>query len=164
MKQKIQWLNAIWDAETICTPQGVPYAHQLYGYPVAPGSSRLNNWVPLQPILTLSLVEIEDSKSALETDPSVSLNVTLTPADPSQTVQVTYATVEGSALADVHYVPTSGVLTFPPNETLQVITIPLVGSNIDDPVEFTVVLSNPQSANLGNAIATIVINPDAGSG
>jgi hypothetical protein len=30
-KQRITWLNAIWEAEMICTPQGVPYVHQLYG-------------------------------------------------------------------------------------------------------------------------------------
>lgn len=163
MKQKILWLNAVWDAEPICTPQGVPYAHQLYGYPVAPGSSRLNNWVPLQPVLNLSTLEIEPTASVLESSSEVTLNVTLTPAEPNFTVQVNYTTTNGTALSGIHYTTTSGTLTFPPGTTTLPITVPLLTFNISEAVEFFLNLSAPLNANLGNATATITINPDAGS-
>jgi hypothetical protein len=163
MRQKILWLNAIWDAEPICTPAGVPYAHQIYGFPVAPGSARLNNWVPLQPVLNLSTLDIEPSASTLESVSEVTVNVTLDPAEPNFTVQVNYATANGTALAGTHYTTTSGILTFPPGTITLPITVPLLNFNISETVEFFVNLSAPLNANLGNATATITINPDAGS-
>lgn len=163
MKNKIVWLNAVWDAEVICTPNGVPYAHQLYGFPVAPGSSRLNNWVPLQPVLNLSTLAIEPSASVLESVSEVTVNVTLDPVEPNFTVQVSYTTANGTALAGTHYTTTIGILTFPPGTITLPITIPLLTFDISEAVEFFVNLSAPLNANLGNATATVAINPDAGS-
>jgi Calx-beta domain. len=162
-KQRITWLNAIWEAEMICTPQGVPYVHQLYGYPVAPGTSRLNVWVPLQPILDYSTVALEEARSVNERAKSVTVNVTLSPADPNQTVEISWATADDTAIAGTHYTAASGTLTFSPGETLKTITIELLGVNIASFVQFQIVLTNPVNANLGNAVAIVTIIPDLGS-
>jgi Calx-beta domain. len=117
----------------------------------------------LQPILDYSTVAIEEARSVNEGAESVTVQVTLNPADPNQTVEISWATDDDTAIAGTHYTAASGTLTFSPGETLKTITIQLLGVNIESFVQFKIVLSNPVNANLGNATATITIIPDLGS-
>ena len=78
-----------------------------------------------------------------------------------QTVRVDFATSDGTASgsgAAADYQGDSGTLVFAPGETLQMVTIPVVGDRVGEADEtFTLTLSNPQFATLldGNAEATI---------
>ncbi|QLE55646.1 pre-peptidase C-terminal domain-containing protein [Nostoc sp. TCL26-01] len=83
--------------------------------------------------------------------------VTLSAAS-SQPITVQYTTVNGSAIANSDFTPLTNTLTFAANQTSQTITIALLNDNLNEPNEtFTINLSNPTNATLGDgqAIATI---------
>jgi CSLREA domain-containing protein len=77
-----------------------------------------------------------------------------------KTVTVQYATADGTATAGSDYTATSGTLTFSPGEALtQTISVPVIVDWLcEDDETFTVTLSNPLNANLGDdqGIGTIV--------
>ncbi|HON07741.1 MAG TPA: Calx-beta domain-containing protein, partial [Verrucomicrobiota bacterium] len=78
-------------------------------------------------------------------------------------VSVNYSTIDGSAIANVHYIPTSGVLNFAPGEVSKTFNVKVIDNDSQDGDRiFNVVLSNPQGgATLGavsNAEIVIVDN------
>ena len=59
-------------------------------------------------------------------------------------VTVTYSTVDGTAVADADFTPTSGTLTFNPNQTTKTIRVPILRDTVHEPSEtFTVELDDP---------------------
>lgn len=158
----VSWKGATWQGSVICTPKGVPYAYQIYGWATQPGTSREDHWVPYSPA-DLSILSIESARSVLDTVGTINLQVTLNPEDPSRTVGVDFATANGTAIAGLDFTAASGNLVFLPTQTTRQIPITILNRSRSTPSAFTVVLSNPTNAQLGNAIATITILPDAGS-
>ncbi len=87
--------------------------------------------------------------------------VTLTPAS-ENVVTVNFSTADGSATAPSDYTAIlNGQLTFQPGEVSRPIVIDINGDTVVEPDEtFTVNLSNPSGAVLGNAQATITLLND----
>src|SRR5262249_23435750 len=77
---------------------------------------------------------------------------------------VSFTTADATAVAPGDYTPTSGVLTFGPGTTTQLITVPVIGDALSEPTEtFTVNLSWPTNARLaaGQGIGTTLDNDGA---
>jgi hypothetical protein len=73
-------------------------------------------------------------------------------------VTVAYTTTNGSAIAGTDYTTTSGTLTFPPGETAQNITVPIIDRSGSAPTRsFSVTLSSPTNASIayGTGVVTI---------
>ena len=86
--------------------------------------------------------------------------VMLLPA-PVARVTVDYATSDGTATAGADYTATSGTLTFGVGEEHKTISVPVTDDDFEDGGEtFTLTLSNPVNAFLGDAIATGTITND----
>ena len=86
--------------------------------------------------------------------------VTLVPAS-NHVVTVTYSTVDGTAVADADFTPTSGTLTFNPNQTTKTIRVPILRDTVHEPSEtFTVELSNPGGSTLADPIGVGTIRAD----
>ncbi|MEM7355854.1 MAG: Calx-beta domain-containing protein, partial [Acidobacteriota bacterium] len=81
---------------------------------------------------------------------------------PDQGVQVDFATADGTAtVEDNDYQATSGTVSFPPGTTTRTVTIPVVGDlRVEDDETFSVQLSNPQGAMLGDGQAIVTIEND----
>lgn len=88
-------------------------------------------------------------------------DVTLSPAASSE-VTVDYATVNGTAVAPNDFTAAIGTLTFNTGESSKQITIPIVTDAIDEgnSEAFTVQLSNPVGASIGDASATATLTDD----
>ncbi len=79
----------------------------------------------------------------------------------SKTVTVQYTTVDGSALAGSDYIATNGTLTFAPGTTSQLITVAILGDEIDEDDEtFSVNLAAPVNATLGTSSVNATILDD----
>jgi TolB protein len=136
------------------------------GYSFSPSSTNiasLNSNTRANFAATLNTVQFYTDSvnvAALETDGKVTLTIvrlgTLT-----QTVKVDYSTSDGTASQRSDYTATSGTLTFGPQEQAKTIVIPF---NDDSYVEgdetFTVILSNPSGALLGDASVCVVTIQD----
>ena len=86
--------------------------------------------------------------------------VTLVPAS-NHVVTVTYSTVDGTAVADADFTPTSGTLTFNPNQTTKTIRVPILRDTVHEQSEtFTVELSNPGGSTLADPIGVGTIRAD----
>jgi chitinase len=73
-------------------------------------------------------------------------------------VTVNYATANGSAKAGTDYTATSGTLTFPPGETTQNITVPILDPAASEPTRnFSVTLSSPSNATIATGTGTVTI-------
>jgi Calx-beta domain len=73
-------------------------------------------------------------------------------------VTVSYATHNGSAIAGTDYTTTKGTLTFPPGETTQNITVPIIDRSGSAPTRtFTVSLSSPTNATITVGTGTVTI-------
>ncbi|MCP4658557.1 MAG: DUF11 domain-containing protein, partial [bacterium] len=78
-------------------------------------------------------------------------------------VTVDFATADGSALAGADYDAASGSVTLPAGSLLAEVRIPLVGDDLEEPVEtFDLVLSNPVGGILLDAEATATVIDDDG--
>ncbi|MEN7342023.1 MAG: PQQ-dependent sugar dehydrogenase [Pseudomonadota bacterium] len=74
---------------------------------------------------------------------------------------VDYATAPGTATAIDDYIEASGTLNIPGGTTSVTIDVEILGDSDNEGDEtFTVTLSNPQSATLGQAVATVTIRDD----
>jgi hypothetical protein len=77
------------------------------------------------------------------------------------TATVSYETIDGTAVGGVDYTPISGTLTFTPGLTSQSLAIPILDNTLDEPDrQFTLALSAPAFALLGQSSATITIADD----
>lgn len=73
-------------------------------------------------------------------------------------VAVDFTTADDSAIAPDDYTTSSGTLNFAPGETTATISVPLVDDDANEGEEsFSIVLSTPVNANLGNDTATVTI-------
>ena len=89
---------------------------------------------------------------------TATFTVTLAQAS-AQPVTVNYATANGTALANTNYLPTNGTLTFAPGQTSEMISVPILGATVPEPIEtFTVNLSSPVNSTImtGTATGTII--------
>ena len=147
--------NAACDANGICTAAGtplteVPRARTIPG----PGDSSGSN---------LSELSMNDTEASEEDDATIDFVVRLDPAS-TETVTVDYATSDGTATAGSDYTATSGTLTFQAGDTTQTVSVATTDDSVDEEDEtFTLTLSSPANATLGDATATgtIVDNDDA---
>jgi chitinase len=79
-------------------------------------------------------------------------------ATSNSTVTVHYATKDNTAVAGTDYTAESGTLTFGPGQTVQNITVPILGRAGAAPTRnFTVTLSSPLNATLVQKTATVTI-------
>jgi hypothetical protein len=105
------------------------------------------------------VVSIADAAAA-EGAPNASFVVSLT-APASGTVTVAYATSSGTAAAGADYITASGQVAFPAGQTAQNVTVALVPDALDEDDEtFTVSLSSPSGATIGDGVATGTIQDD----
>lgn len=76
-------------------------------------------------------------------------------APSTQTVTVQYATSNGTATAGLDYIGVAGTVTFAPGETQKIITVPVKSdSSVENNETFTIVLSNPSGATIGDGSGT----------
>ena len=85
---------------------------------------------------------------------TVDFKVMLLPA-PVRRASVDYETSDGTATAGADYTATSGTLIFEVGEIHKRISVPVIDDDVEDNGEtFTLTLSNPINAFLGDATAT----------
>ncbi|PEG40595.1 chitinase [Mycolicibacterium duvalii] len=85
---------------------------------------------------------------------------------PTETVTVRYVTSDGTAAAGSDYVATSGVLTFAPGVTMQLLHVDVIGDTATEAAEtFTVTLTEPTGVTLADAVAIgTIVDDDAVAG
>ena len=104
--------------------------------------------MPALSIMDASVAEGDSGTTVME------FRVTLTPSSNEQ-VTVSYATSDGTATAGTDYTAASGTLTFASGTTMQTVNVSTIGDTVDERNEtFTVTLSSPVGATLGDAEAT----------
>jgi arylsulfatase A-like enzyme len=104
---------------------------------------------PATPALSIDDVEVVEGDGL---DVSAVFAVSLTPTA-SEPVAVSYETADGSATAPDDYAAASGTLVFDPGEGSKTIAILIVGDDLVEGLEsFTVVLSNPSGAPIGDGV------------
>ncbi|WP_420633094.1 Calx-beta domain-containing protein [Candidatus Palauibacter sp.] len=105
---------------------------------------------------SLPTVSVSDA-SATEGD-AVAFTVSLS-ATSSRQVTVDYATSDGTATSGTDFTAHSGTLTFATNETSKTVSVATTDDSVDEENEtFTLALSSPANATLGDATATGTIN------
>ena len=109
-------------------------------------------------------ISISDATAAEGDTGTKQFLFTVTLSNPSQqTVTVKYATQDGTAVANGDYTSTSGTLTFAPNQTVQVITVNVVGDLLNEENEtFSVVLSTPSDSSIADGTGTGTIQDETG--
>jgi aryl-phospho-beta-D-glucosidase BglC (GH1 family) len=90
----------------------------------------------------------------------VDVTVTLS-AKSIGTVTIAYATKDGTAKAGVNYISAAGKLTFAPGVTSQTVAVKLTGSAVTSNEAFSLVLSSPTGATLGQSTATVTLDASA---
>ena len=113
--------------------------------------------VDWRPVLSVADAEAREAAGA-----AVEFTVTLS-RTAQHAVTVHYATSDGTATAGEDYTATVGTLTFPPGVTTRTVAVSLIDDAIDEGREtFTLTLSNPDGARIGDGEATgTIINSDA---
>ncbi len=109
-----------------------------------------------------AMLTVEDlAVDEQHTNRTINLPVTLTTIA-SVPVTVDWTTMNGTALAEQDYTAVSGSLLFAVGETLKIISIPILGDDIEETDErFQVVLSNAAGAPIARDTATVtLINDD----
>ena len=128
----------------ICTGDGRPLSHSLSATVAGPAG--------------IPAVSVSDA-SAAEGD-AVAFTVSLSAAS-SRQVTVDYATSDGTATSGTDFTAESGTLTFAANETSKTVSVATTDDSVDEEDEtFTLTLSSPANATLGDATATGTINDD----
>jgi hypothetical protein len=108
-----------------------------------------------------TVFDITASVIAYESQLKAVLTVTLS-RKLTSTATINFATADGKgksgATSPADYTAVSGKLTFPAGTQTQTITVAIKNDNISEPNEtFTVVLSKPVNAAIGNATGTVTI-------
>ena len=107
---------------------------------------------------TLPKLLIADA--AVEEGETAQLAVTLD-KESREVVTVSYRTVDGTAVVGVDYAGTRGTLSFKPRQRRQVIRVRTREDTLEEPNErFTVELSSPTGATLGDGTARVTIRDD----
>ena len=99
---------------------------------------------------TLSVADAEATEGN-----DVTFTVTLAPAA-AENVTVNWATTDDSATSPADFTAASDTLTFMPGETTATVAVATIEDTLDEPDEetFTLTLSSPSNATLGEATAT----------
>ena len=83
----------------------------------------------------------------------------------SNNVVISYQTANGSATAGSDYTARSGTVVFRPGDTIKTRTVMTVQDSLSESIEtFTMTLSNPVNATLGQSVGTATINDDDAGG
>ncbi|WP_420635722.1 Calx-beta domain-containing protein [Candidatus Palauibacter sp.] len=128
--------------DAICTGDERPLSHSLSNVVAGP--------------VIIPTVGVSDA-SAAEGD-AVPFTVSLSAAS-SQQVTVEYATSDGTATSGADFAAASGTLTFAANETSKTVEVATTDDSVAEESEtFTLTLSSPANATLGDATATGTIN------
>ena len=105
-----------------------------------------------------SLPTVSVSDASADEGDAVAFTVSLSEAS-SQQVTVDYATSDGTATSGTDFTTESGMLTFAANETTKTVSVATTDDSVDEEDEtFTLTLSSPTNATLGDATATGTIN------
>ena len=103
---------------------------------------------------SLPQLSVANAEGTEGTDTSVDFTVRLSAAQ-TGAVTVDYNTQDGTATVGSDYTETSGTLTFNAGETEKTVSVPIIDDTVSDDGEtFTLVLTNPTGATLGDAMAT----------
>ena len=98
--------------------------------------------------------------SALESAGSIPAVVSLAPSS-TGAVTVQYATADGTAKAGSDYTAVNGTLTFAPGQTSKTVLVPINNdTKVNGARSFTLKLSSPTNATIGDATATLTILDD----
>ena len=115
----------------------------------------LNDDAP--PVLSITGAEVREGR-ANTANLQFTVSLSFAPVVP---VQVNFATSNGTAAAPADFTSLSGVMQFAAGERQKKITVRVNGDRVVELDEsFSMVLSNPQNATLGNAAATGIIRND----
>ena len=103
------------------------------------------------PMLLIGDASVDEGDSG-----SVTLNFTVTLSHTAtETVTVDWATADGTATAGTDYTAGSGRLTFDAGDSSRTVFVTVASDDVDEPDEtFTVTLSNPSGATIGDGAAT----------
>ena len=113
-----------------------------------------------EPVLSVT----GQSASEAASGGQIHFTVTLAPAS-GKTVTVSYATANGTAQAPGDYTATSGLLSFTAGQTGKTVAVPIVNDTAVEPDEtFTLSLSSPNGATIGQGTATGTITNDDSTG
>ena len=114
---------------------------------------------PTLPALSIADARVNEGDTGSKT---LDFTVTLDSAA-TETVTVDWATSDGTATAGTDYTAGNGTLTFSSGDSSQTVSVTVAGDNVDEPNEtFTVTLTNPSGATLGDDTATgTIIDNDA---
>ena len=105
-------------------------------------------WEVAPVIPTISIVD----RTVPENDVAGAVFAVSLSAATGRVVTVDYATTDDSARAGLDYEASSGTLTFSPGVTTQLLTVPILDDQQDEPSEtFFVTLSNPTNATLADS-------------
>ncbi len=120
------------------------------------GSIIDNDQVIVLPTISIGDLTIIEGRG----DDTAVFTVTLSQST-SLDVQVSYATADGTATAGNDYTASSGFVIIPAGATSATVSIPILFDSLDEDDEtFSVTLSAPQNALLGDATATATITDD----
>ena len=115
-------------------------------------------WVlPLDPTLAVADVTVSESAGL------ATVTVRLLPANPGATVTVNWTTVSGWASPGSDYTTSSGVLTFTPGDDSETLTVPILeDATLEGDEYFSIVLSSPVNAAIGNSTSRVTIRDNEG--
>ncbi|MEA3008532.1 MAG: uncharacterized protein QOJ91_224 [Sphingomonadales bacterium] len=120
----------------------------------------VNSDLPPVPIASVGDASITEGDSGVS---YVSFTISLSFA-PTDTVTVDYATADGSAVAGSDYLAISGQVSFAAGETSKTVSVPVIGDTRPEGAEaFTLALSNPSGATLGDSSGTAAITDNDGT-
>jgi hypothetical protein len=148
--------------ETVSAPAFVVQGQTLRAVTVAAAAGGAPRPVTVSYAGSTSVIAIADLSVAegQSGSSSASVAVSLSPASPD-TVTVQYQTVNGTATAGSDFTAASGTVTFAPFQTSQVISVAITGDTAVEPTEtFSVQLSNPANAVIGDGVGTVTIQND----
>lgn len=113
----------------------------------------LSKILPPEPLTSGSYLTINDITVVNEGVDTFAVFTVSRLLNSTSTCTVGYATVDGTAIAGIDYISVTGTLIFLPTETTKIISIPILADGgLNEPLEsFTIVLSNPTNATLGNS-------------
>ena len=110
----------------------------------------------------LPVLSIGDASVAEGDTGSTTLDFTVTlDSAATEAVTVDWATSDGTATAGTDYTAGNGTLTFNAGDSSRTVSVTVAGDEVDEPDEtFTVTLTNPSGATLGDDTATGTITND----
>ena len=115
------------------------------GSPALFGSFRYNSDIPLTPTVSVGRAVARKGNTGTS-DGQVVVGLSM----PSKTpISVHFTTVDGTAIHGRDYLATSGVVRFPPGETVQYATVPIVGNRVSrGATSFSVKLFGPSGTTI----------------